>query len=251
MDLATITYSSGILMELLLTLVLLKVGAYRRHGVYFAYIVWTFCSDLPAFLLVRYASAQLYFKYYLVELAIDSVLMSAVMVELLWTLLLPVRGRLPRYGWVWLSLLILLASALAWPLAGLTVPPNVTSSGAVLVRIQQSVGILRVVICLSIAAFSQALRIGWRNRELQIATGFGIYAVVQLTIAVLHAHQRVNAQYYWLDLVGCWSYICVCVYWMIVFTLQEETRQEFTSEMNRVLLGLARVAAGTPRQSER
>ena len=59
--------------------------------------------------------------------------------------------------------------SLIWPLAGLTLPANLTHAGRFFVQLQQTFAVLRIAIFLGLAGFSQLLSIGWRNRELQIA----------------------------------------------------------------------------------
>ena len=100
--------------------------------------------------------------------------------------------------------------------------------GANFFRLQQTFAILRVVVFLGLAAFSQLLSIGWRNRELQVATGLGFYSIVSLAITILHTHQVVGPQYHWLDEVGAASYLSALAYWVLSFatkgTLPEPIR---------------------------
>jgi hypothetical protein len=120
--------------------------------------------------------------------------------------------------------------------AGLAVPGYLTPQGRNFFRLQQTFAILRVVVFLAMAAFSQLLAIGWRNRELQIATGLGFYSIVSLATAVIHTHQEVGAQYHWLDQVGAVSYLSALVYWVLSFATKEAERQNFSPQMESFLL---------------
>jgi hypothetical protein len=59
-------------------------------------------------------------------------------------------------------------------------------------RVQETFAILRVVLFLVLAIASHWLAIGWRNRELQIATGLGLYSLGSLVGTLAHQHQSVT-----------------------------------------------------------
>jgi hypothetical protein len=180
--------------------------------------------------------------------------MFAVLVELTWSLLRPIRSSLPKFGWLLIAGLVVLACLVIWPVAGWAVPYNLTSGGAFLFRIQQTFAILRVVIFLALAGFSHLLSIGWRDRELQVATGLGVYSIVSLAATVLHTHQVVGLQYHWLDVLASASYVVVLGYWAVCFATKEAERKEFTPQMREFLLaaaGATRTTRMTMMQSQR
>jgi hypothetical protein len=112
----------------------------------------------------------------------------------------------------------------------------------VLVRVQQTVYILRVLVFVALAACSQLLSIGWRDRELQVATGLGFYSLVGLAVAMLHTHPAMRAHYRQLDQMLVGSYVSSLVYWVVSFVQKEAPRQEFSPKMESFLLSLAGVA---------
>ena len=67
---------------------------------------------------------------------------------------------------------------------------------------------MRILFFLAIAGCSQLLSIGWRDRELQIATGLGFFSIVSLTVAMLHTSQAPEfaAQYHHLEQLLSASY---------------------------------------------
>jgi hypothetical protein len=182
----------------------------------------------------RYPNAP--FGLYEAEMVIDSAMIFAVLVELAWSVLRPVRGSLPKGSWIGIAFLIALAGLLLWPVAGLTIPGYLTQQGRNFFRLQQTFAILRVVVFLGMAAFSQLLAIGWRNRELQIATGLGFYSIISLATSIVHTHQDVGTQYHWLDEVGALSYFGALVYWVLAFATKEAERQKFSPQMENFLL---------------
>ncbi len=101
---------------------------------------------------------------------------------------------------------------------------------------------LRVLFFLLLAAGSQFLSIGWRDRELQVATGFGFYSLISLAVAALNAHQASAVQLVHLYRVVSVSFLVSLLYWMYCFARAEATRREFTPQMQTVLLSLASTA---------
>jgi hypothetical protein len=90
------------------------------------------------------------------------------------------------------------------------------------------------------AACSQLLAIGWRNRELQVATGLGFYSLVSLAAEVLHKHQLGDMRYHHVDQAVIISYICSLAYWVVSFAQKEAVRQEFSPKMQSFLLSVTR-----------
>lgn len=245
MDLWTVDVAVAVTTEIFLLALLVSRAIYRTLPVFFIYTCWAPLCDGGLFIASRYCSPADYFHIYLVQLVIDSFLMFAVLVELAWSLLKPIRPMLPRFAWVGIAAMVALAGVLLWPLAGWTHTGQLTSLGVYFFRLQHTVALLRVLIFLAMAGFSHALLIGWRNRELQIATGLGLYSLISLGIDVAHMHQAVGAQYHWLDYVDAYSYICVLFYWVFCFSTKEAVRQEFTPQMREFLLAAAGAARTT------
>ena len=111
-----------------------------------------------------------------------------------------------------------------------------------LLRLQQTFSILRVVFFLVIAGSSQVLALGWRNRELQVATGLGFYSLVSLGATMLHAHQSAASRYHLVDQFVAASYFCSLLYWTVSFAQKEAPRQEFSPRMQSFLLAVAGTA---------
>jgi hypothetical protein len=220
-----------------LIVLLIRVRLYRTFPAFFVYVCWDLFSDAVLLVVqIRFPSA--YFNFYLGQLVIDSAMMFAVLVELAWSVLLPIRSSLPKRSWIAIAALIALVGLLLWPVAGLTLPTSkLTAAGLNFFRLEQTIAILRVVVFLGMTAFSQLLAIGWRNRELQVATGLGFYSIVSLGISILHTHQAVSLQWYhWMDEVGAVSYLGTLAYWVFAFTTKEVERREFSPQVQNFLL---------------
>ena len=95
---------------------------------------------------------------------------------------------------------------------------------------------------LILAGSSQVLSIGWRDRELQVATGMGFYSLVSFGAILVHTHQTSFPQYRALNEIVVASYLCSLLYWVYSFAQQEAERREFTPQMQNFLLAAAGVA---------
>ena len=214
--------------------------AYRVVPIFVLYCCWDLLINVGS-LPIRYYFSTGYLTYYIVETLIDSVLQFCVLVELAWSVLRPIRKSLPRFSLVAISLFILLLGATIWPFAavhGIDLAPQ----GEFLMHLLQTVSVLRVLFFLALAGCSQLLSLSWRDRELQVITGLGIYSIVSLAVAMYHTHQASAAENSQFNLFVIGSYICSLVYWIICFSQREAERQEFTPQMQNLLLAMAGVA---------
>ena len=225
----------GLVAEAVVALLLWRTRVSRVLPAFFLYVCWSLASD--AFFLgvqLRFPNAP--YALYEAQMVIDSAMIFAVLVELAWSVLHPVRSSLPKGSWIGIAILIAVAGLLLWPVAGLTLPRYLTAQAKNFFRLSQTFAILRVVVFLGMAGFSQLLAIGWRNRELQIATGLGFYSIVSLAATMVHTYQKVGTQYHWLDEVVALSYFGALAYWVLSFATKEAERRNFTPQMERFLV---------------
>jgi len=215
--------------------ILLRRGAWRTLPLFCTYIAWGAASDAALFVISGWFPSA-YYKYYLIETIVDSLLMFSVLVELAWSVLRPVRASLPKATVLFLVILVCITGILIWPIAGMTVPP-IKPEDQLLFHIQETFCVLRVVCFVVMASFSQLLSIGWRDRELQVATGLGFYSIIGLLVTLLHSQQGDLTAYHWLDEAGVsLGYLGTLCYWVISFATKEQERKEFSPQMRHLLL---------------
>jgi hypothetical protein len=232
----------GVFAEVALILMLIKGKVYRTLPVFFAYLCWSLLSDSILYY-VRVAYPDRFFQIYIVQLVLDSLMIFALLVEIAWSVLRPIRNSLPKYTWLGIAALVLIGGAILWPVAGLAAPSYIAPVGRNLFTLQQTPAILRAVFFLALAGFSQFLSIGWRDRELQIATGLGFFSIVSLAVTITHTHQVLGSSiYHWLDRAVSLSYLGALVYWCVAFSTQTVERREFTPQMKSMLLAVAGAA---------
>ena len=236
----------GMAAEVAIILLLGKNRAYRSFPTFFLFMVWSLFSDGFLYYVRAHSSFDFFYRVYEVQLVIDSVMIFALLVEVAWSVLRPIRSSLPKYSWVGIAVLVLVGALLLWPIAGLTAPPGLVSEGKNLFLLQQTPALLRAVFFLALAAFSQVLSIGWRDRELQIASGLGFYSIVSLAITMMHTHQAPTVpSYHLLDVMGGISYLVALFYWVYAFATQAAERREFTPQKQSMLLAVAGAARNT------
>jgi hypothetical protein len=248
LNLDTILWLAGVSAEIGVIALCMRTRLFRSAPMFCSYLVWSLVVDLVFFFLrLRYLPSNypVYLWSYMVQMVVDSLFQFAVLVELGWGVLRPIRASLPKQSILILALLIFLAGAVIWPIAAWTIPRNLSVSGRALVQVQQTFAVLRVVVFMALAGFSQMLSIGWRNRELQIATGLGFYSMISLAVSLVHNHQTPGVRYAQLDLLVVASYLCSLLYWVYSFARREEERQEFTPQMRSFLLAVAGAARST------
>jgi hypothetical protein len=217
---------------------------FRAMPVFGFFLVWAVVSDLAMMAVARSYPQQSpqYIQIYTLEMSVDSLVQFGVLVDLAWSVLRPIRNVLPRRTIVVIALLFLLAGAVLWPIAGWVIRAGLSPQWRTLMQIQTAVSILRVLFVLVLAAFSQLLAIGWRNRELQVASGLGFYSLMGLGASILHSHPTPPAQYHTVDQVLAFSYLCSVLYWIFSFAQQEAPRHEFTPRMESFLLAVSGAA---------
>jgi hypothetical protein len=217
---------------------LLYRRVWRRLPVFLIYCVWSLFSDVGGFVVLRFFHAN-DLGTYLAQTILDSALQFGVLVELAWSILRPVRASLPRSTLVVLGVLILAVGASIWPFSGIHQLASLPLAWRVVVRVMQTFSILRVLFFLALAGCSQLFSIGWRDRELQIATGFGFYSIVSIATEVLHSYQTMGPLYKSLNEVVVASNFCSLLYWSFCFSQEEAKRREFTPQMQSFLLAVA------------
>jgi hypothetical protein len=232
----------GMMAEAAIILLMFRSRTYRAFPIFFFYLCWSLLSD-GALRYVEVEHNSSFFNIYLIQLCIDSAMIFALLVELAWSVVRPIRKSLPKYSLTGIIVLFAIGALLVWPIAGFVAPDNLPPQYLTLFRLQQTPAILRAVFFLALASFSQLLSISLRDRELQIATGLGFYSIVSLAVTVLHTHNSVSkSRYLWLDRSVVISYLVALLYWAYCFARQPVERREFTPQMKNMLLAVAGAA---------
>jgi hypothetical protein len=226
--------------------VALLVGrqVFRTFPIFCSYLVFSLLDDAALFTAEhRYPTS--YYNVFVAVLIIDSIFQFGVLVELSWSVLRPIRAVLPRWTLPVVAALVALIGAAVWPLVSGPGVSGFSLAGRLNVHLQETFSVLRILFFLALAGGSQLLSIGWRDRELQIATGLGFYSLVSLAVWMNHSGQAYGPQYHLLDQLVAFSYVCSLSYWLVCFATKEAERREFTPQMQNLLLAMAGAARTT------
>ena len=241
MSLDNALWLSGVVAVAVVLGLLLYRSVWRNLPIFCAYVAWNLFSSVGAYAVLHYFYGS-YFTVYFAESAVDSALQFGVLVELVWSVLRPFRASLPHGAVVVVCGLVLALGAAIWPFAAVPGFTNLSPQWHLLMRLEQTTSILRIIFFLALAGCSQLLSIGWRDRELQVATGLGFYSLVSVAVAVLHTHQTKGSQYTHLNQVEVAGYLCSLLYWVFSFSQKEAERREFSPQMQSLLLAVAGTA---------
>ena len=255
MTLDTKLLLAGLITEVAVVVFCLFRRIYRTLPLFFAYLIWSLVADAGQYILIRlFPPTELHpdtdLLIYAATAMIDALFMFGVLLELSMSVLRPIRASLPRWVMPAIALLMLAASAAIWPFAKSPGFEHLTALSQLQIHLGLTLAVLRILFFLVLAGLSQLLSIGWRDRELQIATGFGIYSLATLAASLLHTSQTVgsdalNSQFHLLDQMASATYICSMVYWCICFFQEVPERREFTPQMQSFLLAMAGNARST------
>jgi len=236
---------AGIAGEVAVIIFLLYRRVWRTLPCFFIYSVWSLVSDVGNNLVLHFAKPA-YLNAYVVGNVVDSVLQFCVLVEIAWSVFRPFRASLPKQTFWVLGFLIFGAGALIWPFALTAAFSHMSHEWQTFGRLDQTVTILRILVFLVLAGCSQLLSIGWRDRELQVATGLGFYSLVAVAISALHSPMGSHPHHYHqLDQMLVASYVGSLAYWAFSFAQQEAERREFSPQMQGLLLAVAGAARGS------
>jgi hypothetical protein len=233
---------AGLAIEALVIAMLAWRRIDRILPVFCAYIAWGLLSDCAMQVMQRSFPSS-YVRGYLVEMSLDSLLQYFVLVELASAVLRSFHALPPRRVLIASVLGVLLAGAVAWPFTLQESLARLRWDYVLIVRLSQTFSILRVAFFLVLAAASHWLTLGWRNRELQVATGLGVYSLVSLLGSLAHKHQVPGSPaYHWVEFAIAASYVASLLYWLASFAQKEPPPRAMPEHAKDVLTGMAVMA---------
>ena len=219
---------------------------FRKLPLFSSYVVWLLLIlGITAVASKFYSSDNIF----LWASIIDVGFMVCVLVELSMSVLNPIRASLSRWTAPVIGVLLVMAFAVIWPFAKPHGFGDLVSTSQYIVRLDLASSVLRIAFFLGLAACSQLLSIGWRDRELQVATGLGFYSFISLSASLLQMNLGTSIEtvqkYQLLNEVPVIGYVLCSVYWIVSFAQKVPERREFTPQMEQFLLAVAGNARST------
>jgi len=241
MDFADTLWLVGIGLEAILLATLYLRGAWRKLPLFTIYCAWDFLNNslLLVFSTAHNVRSEAFAIFFLATSVLDAVCILAVLTEIFWSVLRPLHATLPRHTILILTVFLCMVAALLWPFTAIAGFGRLTS---LTMHIQQVSSLLRIIVFALLAVSSHFLSLGWRDRELQVATGLGFYSLVSFGAMLVHTHSTSLSLYISLNEFVVASYLCSLLYWVYSFAQKEAERREFTPQMQNLLLAIAGVA---------
>lgn len=254
MTLDTAFIVCGVVLEAAVLGLLLHRRTYRTLPLFSFYLAWSILNDTGFYVLLRrFPDSAL--RIFIVSASVDAAFMFCILFEISMSVLRPIRNSLPRWTGFAIAALIACLCGVVWFFARPSGYNGFPISG-LLVHLQLTTAIVRVLFFVVLAASSQLLSLGWRDRELQIATGFGIYSFASLMVdlvlqnpalfssSMMSSAYSLQASHALQSITGA-SYILSLVYWAFCFAQEVPERREFTPQMQNFLLAVAGNARAT------
>jgi hypothetical protein len=221
--------------EISLFVVLVVRRQYKLFPVFTLSIAFNLLNNVGVGALLVAYSVHVAVSVSLALLPLEYLLDLAVLLEITWNVLRPVRTSLP-HG----SVRAFVAAVALALLGGVLMANHFGDSGNkiqdVKVPLDLTVGLFRMLIFAATAGFAQLLGIGWRNKVLQIATGLSFYSAVDLIVSLV---ARYSGDSRGLESVRVAAVTFELGFFVWVFTTKEVPRREFSPQMEQFLVTLA------------
>lgn len=221
----------GTAAEVLLLGILLKRGAARRVPTFIVYVYWLILSDIAMYAALR---LNVYTHAYRVEIVCDGAILFVVLFDLARSVLRPLPTIASRSILFLLFVIVAGAAPILWRVSDPGTAKGWAPAWHSLMQMQMTLALLRILFLVLLGGLIQFLvnhfvRVGWCERELQIATGIGIYALASLAAGVLQT-------YHWSTTVTIGIaegvstiFFVVLIYWVVVFSRQTGEGAELTA----------------------
>jgi hypothetical protein len=234
--------------QILLLCALFWRGSYRSFPVFTTYIAWVTISD-PLLMLVLafqpHGNNSLYYRFYFPFEIIQYALECGVLLEIASEVVRPARRVVPKNT---LLLLVGIMAAVASVAFVFAAHANAFTFGrskifAVILSIDTTMAILRLLTFLLIAGFSQMLGVTWKHHVFQLTSGLAFYAALTLALEIAGNHLSSGGgyrhDYYTYQHLRVAGYLCTLYFWCYAFIKKEAPRKEFSPQMASFLLSIS------------
>jgi hypothetical protein len=206
--------------EVLLLGMLLSRGGARQVPAFVGYVYWLILSDIAMYVAL---GLNVYDSVFPVEVWCDGMVLFVVLFELARSVLRPLPKVASR------SLLLLLVGIVVgmapvfWRISDSWSQDGWSEAWHSIMRMQMTLSLLRILFLVLLGGLIQLLvnhfaRVGWGERELQIASGVGIYALASLAATLLQTHHWSAAVTVGIQEGVSSTFLVVLIYWIVAFS---------------------------------
>ncbi|HEY9127681.1 MAG TPA: hypothetical protein VIM62_11175 [Acidobacteriaceae bacterium] len=195
----------------------LRYRLWRAMPLFVCYLAWNLFSDVAMSPLFSW-SPRLLWQLFRIDVSVDLVAQTVVLIELAWKVLRQAFPGLARRTVAALAGAATLLLILIWPVtARLTDAPSPYN---IAIRIPQAEHILGFVWILGLGLVSLIYSLTWKGRLLQVAAGLLGYAFSGVVVAVYRLATGIDPQGFLLQPATILVYVGVLVYWIKSFSVQ-------------------------------
>jgi len=225
----------AVLAEISLFVVLVVRRQYKNFPVFTLCVACNLLGDIGVGILIVATSQHVARSVAFGLLPLQYLLDLGVLLEISWNVLRPVYSSLPRG-----SIAVFAAAVALAVLGGVLLAYHFGNTGNKIQDIKAPmdlmVGLLRMLIFVATAAFSQLLGIGWKNKVLQLATGLSFYSAADLIATLVARYYGDTSD---LEALRLLAWTLELGFFLWVFTTKEVRRREFSPQMEQFLVTLA------------
>jgi hypothetical protein len=224
----------GLVAEIALLVILLARRQYVSYPVFTFYIAFNVLTDigLEAVMAVSpHVGQSVGFLLLPLQYMID----LGVLFEVAWHVLRPVQPSLPP-GTIRVFVGLVVIAMLGGTLLAWEFRHGGNQISDIKRPLDLTVGFLRMLIFAVTAGFAQVLGIGWKNKELQLASALSFYSAVDLIVS-LAARNSTGFDAY--EPIRGLAYVLELGFLIYAFTTKDVGRREFSPQMEQFLVTLA------------
>ncbi len=228
-------WAAGFLGHVALVFILFARQRVRSFPFFTAYSGYQILTTIVLFVTYRVAGAQVYTRAYWISVALDFLLLLAVLTEIAYIVFRPAarweehsRARLMYFG----LLAILLAAVLS-----LGVHPGDSTLAALWqIRANLFTSILTCELFTVILFASQRIGLHWRSHVMHLGYGLTTWALMSFMVDGLHAYWGRTHHFGALEHLRSFAYLGTLLFWIGSFWRDEPKRTLATAEMQETVL---------------
>lgn len=222
-ELQKILWIIGIVFDVLLLGILSRRDIDRNVPTFLFYCYWTVFCDLGASV-YYYCHWKGYLIFYGAQSTIEEIFLISVLIDLARSAVRPLPPPISRGVLGGICFLAIGVGGIFWRLSDSWALLAMNERYHLILRAELTGSLLRVFLLMLIGGLIEFLgrhhvSIGWGERELQIATGMGVYALASVAQSLATTYQRFLATDMYLAIsfaVGVVYELCM-IYWIVCF----------------------------------
>ncbi|MFP5235181.1 MAG: hypothetical protein ACLGSD_04710 [Acidobacteriota bacterium] len=210
----------GTTAEIFLLGILLRRGAARQVPAFIGYVYWLILSDIAMYAAL---GLNVYARVFPVEVWCDGMVLFVVLFDLARSVLRPLPRIASRSILLLLVGIVVGMAPIFWRISDSWLKDEWPGVWHSVIRMQMTLALLRILFLVLLGGLIQFLvnhfvRVGMGERELQIATGVGIYALASLAGSLLLTHPWSASVTVGIEEGESSIFFGVLIYWIVAFS---------------------------------